>query len=147
MEKFLASGSGNLPYKMITGHRRNANLLYSLNEKYLYVKKKVHNNTGKQDWVCYQEILCKTDPKAIPCSSRVLLDPKTNMCTPKKIPHTNHLNHEILEKDLLTREKVYDDCIALKNLTDGLSLSIPAGEIFTRELAKYALKTNLEYCR
>lgn len=129
-----------LPYKILTGHRRDGALLFSMNEKYLYVKKKHHKSTGKEDWICYQEILCKSDSNAMPCTSRVLVDPKTGSCTHKQIAHTYHPNHELILKDLISRNKIVDDVITLRELCENLSIDIPVGNIFTRELARYILK-------
>lgn len=135
MEKLLASGKN--PYKIIQGHRRGvSNLLYCVNDKYLYVKKKVHNRSGKEDWICYQEILCKSDPAAIPCTKRILYDPKTTDCTDKQIAHSLHPNHELIVKDLLSRNKILDDIVAMKDMCQDLSINVPANDIFTREIAK-----------
>lgn len=125
-----------LPYKILTGHRRDGTLLYSLNEKYLYVKKKHHNCTGKEDWICYQEILCKSDSSATPCTSRVLVDPKTCSCVQKQVAHSIHPNHELILKDLISRNQIVDDVITLRDLCENLSIDVPVGDIFTRELAK-----------
>lgn len=135
MEKLLALGK-NQNFKIIPGHRRGVSLLYSNNDKYLYVKKKVHQNTGKEDWICYQEILCKSDPTATPCTKRILYDPATNSCTDKQIVHSIHHNHEAIAKDLISRNKIVDDCVAMKDMCQDLSTKVPTSEIFTREVAK-----------
>lgn len=135
MEKLLALGKSH-NFKIIPGHRRGSSLLYSANDKYLYVKKKVHNSTGKEDWICYQEILCKTNPLATPCTKRILYDPKTTSCTDKQIVHSIHPNHELIANDLITRNEIVDNCVAMRDMCQDLSIKVPTGEIFTRELAK-----------
>lgn len=123
----------NLPYEIITGHRRDSRLLWSPSEKILYFRRKVAN--GKEDWGCYQEMLRKTDASVIPCSSRVLVDPAKSLCTPKQICHSYHQNHERLYKDLVSRNNIVDSCVNLRNDLAGLSAEVPVADIFTREMA------------
>lgn len=55
--------------------------------------------------------------------------------TRKRIPHSEHENHEMVFKDLHSRTKINDDCIQLKKLCEDLSMDVRAQDIFTRELA------------
>lgn len=123
----------NIPYEIIPGHRRDAQLLWSPDEKYLYFRKKIDN--GMEDWGCYQEMLRKKNPGATSCSARLSVDRSRPTCSSKSMAHSAHNNHELIYMDLISRNKIVDDCINLKNAVEGLSIDVPVADIFTRELA------------
>lgn len=126
----------DLPYEIIIGHRRDAQLLWSPREKMLYYRKKVLKNKN-EDWLCYQDILGRDKTKnVIACSCRMSVDRSKSTCNHKTFGHTSHENHEAIYKDLISRNKIIDDCILLNNATEGLSMDVPIGDIFTREMAK-----------
>lgn len=126
-----------LIYNKIRGKRRNASLLWIPQDKYLYVRHREHTDKSKgEDWICYQTILHKKDKSVVNCSSAVNI--KNEMCTRKNVqnPHTNHNNHQIIYNDLITLNNIKDNCIAAKQLGEGLSMNISTCDIFTREIAK-----------
>lgn len=120
----------HLPYKTVMGHRRNAQLLWVPTKKHIYVKK-------EGEWICYQTILLKSDSNAIKCTSRVQTI-SDSLCIQKNVfvPHTNHEDHEKIYNDLISRNKIIDQCVEMKNLSDGLTISIPSKDIFTRKMAR-----------
>lgn len=121
--------------EIIPSSRSDGCLMWAASEKHLYFKKSTQKN-GKEDWICYQEMLSKTQKNAVRCTSRLSVDRSTLIATRKKIPHSHHENHELLYKDLLSRTNIVNDCVQLKKLCEGLSMNIRAHDVFTRELAK-----------
>lgn len=91
---------------------------------------------GGTDYICYQSILRKNlKKKKIPnCTSRVKID-NCGLCTRKRIPHSTHMNHEMLYKDMKSKNKIIDDVVSLSKQLENLSTEVPAPDIFTRELA------------
>lgn len=124
-----------MEYEILLGHRSDGNLLWIQEEKNLYIKKKTHKS-GLEDWICYEQILQRNKTETASCTSRVLVDRQTKLCTRKKIEHIQHPNHDVIYKDLQTRNKIIDDSIAMRNLCEDLSVNVPAFDIFTREVAK-----------
>lgn len=121
--------------EIISSSRSDGFLLWSAKEKHLYYKKQTHKN-GKEDWICYQGMIIKTQKTAMQCTSRLLVDRSNLTAFRKRILHSDHENHLLIYKDLLTRTKIVTDCVQLKQLCEGLSMDIRANDIFTRELAK-----------
>lgn len=123
-------------YRKIRGKRRDSWLLWALEEKHLYVKHRV-NGSQNEDWICYQNILCKTNKNAVKCTSAVQIG-SNKICRPKngQNPHTKHANHQLIHDDLVSLNNIKDDCIAAKKSSSGLSTDISASDIFTREIAK-----------
>lgn len=120
--------------KIIPSSRSDGFLLWAPGEKHLYFKKCTHKNKT-EDWICYQEMIAKSQKDVVPCTSRLLVDRSTLTATRKRIPHSEHENHEMVFKDLQSRTKINDECIQLKKLCEGLSMDVRAQDIFTRELA------------
>lgn len=126
----------NLPYQIIYGNRRDARLLWSPKEQMLYYRKRVLRS-GNEDWVCYQEILRRNKTKdVVACSCALSVNPNRATCSRKSFIYSNHDNHASIFKDIVSRNNMVEDCILLKKATEGLSIKVPVGEIFTRELAK-----------
>lgn len=128
-----------IPYRIITGHRSDSRLLFTEEEQHLYVQKRRRKtkNGYKIEYICYQTILCKqsTSDNPIPkCTAGIEVE--NGICRRKKKPHSNHCHHKAIYDDLQSRHKINNDCMALKNLLEGLTESIPAQKIFTRELSK-----------
>lgn len=121
--------------KIIPGHRAGGVLLWSPDEKLLYFKKKTAAN-GKEDWICYQEMIRKTDKTAVECTCRLSVERATLKYFRKKVAHATHENHELIYDDLIACHKIVKDCADLKVMCEGLSIDVPASDIFTRELAK-----------
>lgn len=121
-----------LTYVMVKGHRSDSALLFVPQEQHLYVKKCERFN--KTEYICYQTILCKSSSIPEKCTSRVQI--KNGICTRKRNGHTTHDNHKIIYNDLITRHKINDACIALKDMSKDLCISVPDRKIFTRELAR-----------
>lgn len=133
----MAAADENLTYGIIKGHRSNSNLLWIVEEKCLYVKKDIRSRGV--EYICYQSILC--DPKkkrsedVIKCTARRIIDPH-NKVTKNSIEHSCHDNHELIHKDLMTRNTIIDTVTLLKELCQDLNIGIPSQDIFTRELSK-----------
>lgn len=119
----------------IQSSRSDGVLLWASEEKHVYVKKSTSPVTGLEDWICYQTIIRKTHPDAPECTSRVLVDPENMTAVRKRVNHTNHQNHELIFKDLASRNKIINDCVQLKEMCDGLSIDVRASDVFTREMA------------
>lgn len=45
------------------------------------------------------------------------------------------MNHEMLYKDMKSKNKIIDDVVSLSKQLENLSTEVPAPDIFTRELA------------
>lgn len=116
----------------VKGQWSDALLLYAPQDQYLYVKK--CECGGKIEYVCYQTILCKSDAGAQRCTSGVQV--QNEICTRKKNGHTLHASHQRIYDDLVTRHKINDACIAFKEQCEDLGMSVPAKQIFIREMAK-----------
>lgn len=126
-----------LAYEKINGKRRTSSLLWVPKDKYLYVRHREHTNENKgEDWICYQTILHKKNKNIVKCTSAVNL--LNEVCTRKNAHnlHTMHTNHQTIYDDLISLNKIKDDCIAAKELSKGLSMNISACDLFTREIAK-----------
>lgn len=115
-------------------------------EKNLYVTQARRN--GKEEYICYQKILCKTQNKkkskknkkrryssSIPCTARIIID-GNGKCKRNKVIHSNHDNHELIYKDFVTKNNIIDRSIAIKNVLEGLPADVPIHDVFTHELAK-----------
>lgn len=127
-----------LMFQKVRGKRIDSWLLYVPQEKHLYVKHRVvEGKEPGEDWICYQSILNKKDKDQVKCTSTVHLG-QNNICKQKNIrnPHTNHINHELIYKDIMSLNKIKTDCINAKVVSDGVAMKISASDIFTRELSK-----------
>lgn len=124
-----------IPHTIVKGHQQNSLLLWAPEEKHLFVKKGTPNRKGDLDWICYQTILCEKDTNETKCTSRIKR--KTNgKSFRKSLPHTQHKNHDLIYKDLQSRNGIIDDCIAFSELCDNLALKVPVNDFFTRALSK-----------
>lgn len=123
-----------LHYQKIVGSRQDTRLLWIPSEKHLYFKKRTNGKC--EEWVCYQTILAKGNKAEIKCSSSVIVNGSS--CSRKNIhnPHSNHSNHEKKFKDLISANQIKESCIEMRKMTEGLSISVPSYDIFTREIAK-----------
>lgn len=124
-----------LDVEIIPSSRSDGVLLWCPREKHLYIKKSNATN-GREDWICYQQMLIKNNKSAVDCKSRLSVDRSAMTGTRKKILHEKHDNHERVYKDLVSRNKINSDLVQLKALSDGLSIDIRSHDVFTRELAK-----------
>lgn len=80
----------------------------------------------------------KTNEKkqiVLKCNARAIVG-ADGRCTRNKIAHSGHENHEYLYKDIMMKNNIIEKCIAFKDVSKGLSLKIPANDIFTLEMAK-----------
>lgn len=124
-----------IAFKLIRGHRLDGCLLWATEEKHLYSKK--CGRGGSVEYECYQTTLRKrknTKREHKACTSGVVL--KNGKCFPKKKGHTSHENHQKIFEDLQTLNKVKEVCIIMKENCEDLCISVPARNIFTRELSK-----------
>lgn len=119
---------------MIIGSRMDSQLMWVPEERHLYHRKRETSNGV--EWTCYQNILVKGKKDAIKCTSSVIVNGKT--CTRKNIQneHTKHGDHTKKYNDLISANNIKTDCIKLSQMCKGLSISVPAYDIFTREMAK-----------
>lgn len=122
---------------IIKGHKQNSLLLWTPEEKHLFVKKGSPNKKGEVDYICYQTVLIESDESQMKCTARV--KKKGNKYFKKSLPHTKHANHEDIYRDLLSRNEIIDDSIAFSNLCNGLSMKVPVSDFFTRALSKREL--------
>lgn len=124
-----------MPYTIIRGFTKGSHLLYVPGEKYLYVRK----NKKRNQYVCYQEMLLKS--KSSPensvqkCTGSVVL--KDGKCFARK-SHVPHGNHKAKFDDYQSRNDIIDSCVQLRKLTEGLSIRVPAKQVFTRKISKLA---------
>lgn len=125
----------DIPHTLIKGKKQDSLLLWASEEKHLYVKKGTPNKNGDVDWICYQTILCENDSREIKCTSR-LKRCGNGRCFRKSLPHTKHKNHWLIYEDLLSRNKIIDDCIKFSEICDGLAQKVPVNDFFTREISK-----------
>lgn len=56
--------------------------------------------------------------------------------TTNTIPHSCHTDHSSLYEDLKTRSAIVNSCIQAAAALEGLHVSVPNQQIFTRELSK-----------
>lgn len=122
----------------MTGERRDGRLLYVPEHKCLYVKKRSTKNTT--DYICYQTILAKNKKtnanKTIPhCTSRVKID-SNGICTAKEKPHVTHDHHEILYRDMKSKNGFLDQVEAINEQLEDLPIEVSNRDLFTRELSK-----------
>lgn len=124
-------------YEVIRGLRRDSQIVWVPAHKCLYVKKE--SRGGFHEYICYQTILC--DPKkkdvasVIPCTCRIKIDISTGNLLPSKKQHSSHANHELLFKDMNSKNKITDDVVAITEACKGLAVHVPINDIFTREIA------------
>lgn len=136
MNKFIVA------HEIITSHRTDGVLLWAPDEKHLFFKKKTHKS-GLEDWICYQEMIQKKKSNSVgkafdqtKCTSRLLRDPIAKTCTRKQIAHTDHEDHDLIYKDLMSMDEIKDTVDRIRDVTEGLSVNVPMSHVFTRTLAK-----------
>lgn len=125
-----------LKYELVSGFRRNSQLIWIPEDKHLYVKKKVQKKSRKAFYVCYNSIMfknkiCKTE--YIKCLAGIAID-CDSVCARNSVKHTNHINHELLYKDFISRKNIINACITPSTLNNGIEISARA--VFTKEISK-----------
>lgn len=123
-------------YEIITGDRRNGKILYVPKLKCLYVKKS--STKSGSDWICYQTIIKKRQGSSdgiLSCTSRVRID-INGICTVKRIPHTAHARHEIIYKDMKSKNRFIDDVVEISMVLEDFPVDVSNKDIFTRNMAK-----------
>lgn len=122
-----------MDYVVIKGFHSGM-LLYVPSEKHLYVRKSSRNGTVYL--TCYDTIISKNDiNNEVFCSARCHL--QQNTCVRTEAPHTNHENHEMIYKDLVSLNAMKDTCRLLAEWFPISAKNIPIKEIFLMEMAKY----------
>lgn len=127
----------DVSYEIVRGLRRDSQLIWVPNDGCLFVKKE--SRRGFDEYVCYQTII--GDPKKKksenfkPCTCRIKIDIETKIVAPRGKGHSEHENHVILYKDMQSKNKIVDDCIAISEACKGLSIKVPTNDIFTREIS------------
>lgn len=149
-----------MEFEYIEGLRRNAKVVWVPRERHLYVRNVKRG--GNIEYICYQKVLCNqniTERKdknnndesigkherkkkknnkreiVLKCNARVIVDGNEKY-TRNKIEHTFHENHEHIYKDMVSKNKIIDRCVAHKKVTEGLAVKVPTHDFFTLELAK-----------
>lgn len=127
-----------LGYEFLTGERRDGQLLYVPLQKCLFVKKSTTKNWT--DYICYQTILVKNKKtnanKTIPCcTSRVQIN-SSGICTAKTKAHEQHENHELIYRDMKSKNAYIDQVIHIGEHLDDLPIEVSNRDLFTRELSK-----------
>lgn len=87
------------------------------------------------DYVCYQTILKKNKANSsMPkCTARVHVDDQGNCIS--KSSHTAHNDHELVFKDMQTKNKFLDSVISINHDLKDLPANVSNYDIFTREMA------------
>lgn len=90
-----AVGNTRLEYELIAGHRKNSKLLYTTDEKYLYMK---HNKTKLNiQYDCYEKA----------CGAKVFVTIRDGVCHKKSTNYThNHTDAAQLVKDMKIKNTV-----------------------------------------
>lgn len=110
-------------FKIVSGKRRNSNLLYTIDEKFLYVKKHVY--LDKITYNCYEK----------KCGVKVIV--QNNICNKNLSSKThNHPNHENLCKELEIKNSIKRKCGDLTELLNSNSLHSNIRKIFNEECSK-----------
>lgn len=128
----------SLPFEIVKGHRSDSNLLWISVDQNLYYKK--CNRNGNEEYECYQTILRKNrkmEYEAMYCTAGAVI--KNGVCSHTTVRHTFHSNHKEIYVNLKARNSILDKCKAIKEITEDFCITVPARDIFTREMAKYVL--------
>lgn len=116
-----------LTTEVVEGKRKNSKLIWIAEEKFLYFLKDTRRD--QKIYQCYEN---RTGSK---CPARRIID-SNGKVTMNASPHSNHLSHESIYNDMKTRSNIIDACMQAANVLDGLHVTVPSQQIFTRELAK-----------
>lgn len=124
-------------FERVRGFRRDSELIWVPAHKFLYVKNVTRR--GFEEFVCYQTVIC--DPKkkhnnGDRCTRRVKINLETKKMVCKDMMPHDHPSHETLFKDMQSKNKITDDCIAIGQTFKGLAIKVPISDIFTREMSK-----------
>lgn len=136
-QKFIKN-QPSLGYEFLAGQRHNSKILYVPIHECLYVKKRTKKNST--DYICYQTVLAKSKTKnankTIPiCTATVKID-KKGICTMKEKPHVAHECHEVLYRDMKTKNNFLDEVATISKQLENLPIEVSNRDIFTRELSK-----------
>lgn len=121
-------------YKKVRGKRRSSNLVYVPKHQCLYVFKKKLKNAC--DFICYQTIIAKNKSETAvqKCTARIQIDNEGN-CRAKS-EHTTNCNHELICKDMETKNNYLDDIVELSKKLKDLPTNLSNSDLFTREMSK-----------
>lgn len=126
-----------MKYIKIEGYRYGSILLYSYSEKCLYVKKSTRKG-GQESWICYQSVLSdkkvKNSENISKCTARVTMF--NNACERNNIAHTAHNSHEILFKDIVSKNNMIKTCRFLKENVGESSHKLSVNDIYCHEMKK-----------
>lgn len=126
-----------IEYKVINGKRKNSELIYDPIEKHLYVKKAKRKEGCS--CICYQEVLCKNDKlpeeQRIKCSARVTTV-NDSFCYRSETHHTNHVNHELIVKDMCSGNNMKRIATKFKEFGVESARKIETRHIFNEEIKK-----------
>lgn len=126
-----------MEYIKIDGYRYGSILLYSYSDKCLYVKKSTRK-CGQESWICYQSVLSdkkvKNSANIVKCTARVTIFNNTG--ERNSIPHTAHDSHEILFKDIVSKNNMVETCKFLKENVEESSHKIAMNDIYCHEMKK-----------
>lgn len=116
-----------LTAEIVEGKRKNSKLVWIPEEKFLYFLKDT-----RHDQKIYQ---CYENRTGSQCPARRTID-STGKVSMNALPHSHHSSHESIYNDMKTRSNIIDACTQAANVLDGLHVTVPSQQIFTRELAK-----------
>lgn len=94
-------------FEIITGYRKNSQLLYVLDQRMIYVKKSVYNSINKYE--------CRVKT----CKARVSVHPDGKCVLAKNYVEHNHENEEEVYKELKALNSIKDECEDLAGTLGG----------------------------
>lgn len=126
-----------MEYKVVKGFQ-GGDLYYLPSDKHLYVRKS--DRLGHVYLVCNDTIVSKQKKFANNefelCSARCCVDENANMCRKTQDIHTKHGDHEIIYKDMVSRNAMKDRCRFIAENFPMSANKIPIKEIFLMEMSK-----------
>lgn len=115
-------------YSYIVGFKGRGYLLYSHNEKNLFVKKSEENNMERYE--CYQNVIAGSDRRC----------PVYCMVEGDKITRNDgkhcHADHNVKYKDLVSLNAMRKTCVFLKENLPSSAFRISLYDIFLQEISK-----------
>lgn len=119
----------------VTGYH-GGTIYYSTEEKHLYVKRGKTRKGGEAYLACYDTILDKPNSQ---CPAKRVYTKVNGHSRSTNPLHSNHENHEIIYKDLISINNVKNHCRYLAENFPTSAHKVSIKEIFLLEMAKYVL--------
>lgn len=118
-----------LSFEEVEGLRKNSKLIWIPEEKNLYFYKD-QRASGTKVYLCYEN---RSDAGSCPARRSIDI---AGVVSTNGVSHSNHSSHEIIYENMKSRSAIIDGCIDAARSLDGLHMTIPNQQIFTREIAK-----------